>query len=765
MEAHPYCSELNETSATSASTTGKESPPDTSRFPDVNAGVVDEDGHRSFADASPSIKRRKFNAHHRHDQNRPMAACVIIRILSATYGPSESLVAKSCMHPESNDGTSTAGEESARIPLTRDCAPFLRALLVEARDREEVECNERQNLKEQTQGIVSDGTAKSCPLNPADRTMPRTSRPHAERPKTDSDGIRLRSTVDGQSRTFVFLLGGGGRRSMNASFGDPSPGTSKQLRVHYMVTEISTHDGNDLASRAARTQIYRANFAEHERVVLRRRLSTVPRGNEKVRLTSIVARNTASASLECGPRWSMNPATSEVVLPILLPFLEIRERVQCRVVCSCWKTLVRQWGVATTIDVNDRSMVTNSRPTFSRPVLRGILAHSYSSLQRLFLGGFNALQQGDLHPALPQMQNLNTLDVSRCNALDNTTLKLLTTDPIRHTLRVLYLKGLYRVTDAGLRDVCESCTHLEVLDISHIDNITDRGAQEIQQLNCLRALFLRENYLLTNESLDVITQRCMKLAQLTLWGCIRVKHLKFDVFTSERLTILNLWGCYSLGDDTALIIGNMPNLSSLIVSECHRLTDGFVQTLVAFPCIQQGLQHLHLRYLKRITDASIVAIGQNLHQGLYSLDLSFCSRLTAMGIYQLLDSCRHCLAELRLTSCSNLQIGRQEEDDEFHDRATSGARRHGNGRDHAGYWILNALQRPYGATLLSSQYNHALCMLDVRGCGGQPVPDGAYPDKDPFVVGMVALQFEQKIPGLFARPAKHCIRTFRSQSC
>ena len=86
-----------------------------------------------------------------------------------------------------------------------------------------------------------------------------------------------------------------------------------------------------------------------------------------------------------------------------------------------------------------------------------------------------------------------------------------------------------------------------------------------------------------NGSIDVITEKCTRLEQLTLWGCTRLDHLSFDltdessVFTSRNLVLLKLWGCHSLKDDGAIALAGMSStLRTLIVSECHRLTDAFV---------------------------------------------------------------------------------------------------------------------------------------------------------------------------------------------
>jgi len=175
-----------------------------------------------------------------------------------------------------------------------------------------------------------------------------------------------------------------------------------------------------------------------------------------------------------------------------------------------------------------------------------------------------------LHPALPTLRNLNVLDISYCFRLDDSTLQILAQAGMTSTttLRVLYLKGLRKVTDVGLKAICSSCNQLKVLDLSHLTNITDDGGRCIQRLLFLRALFLRDNWLLTNDSIDAITTSCSKLEQLTLWGCIRVRHLNFDIQNNgtsnantsssagNRLVILNLWGCHDLEDDTADVLSS-----------------------------------------------------------------------------------------------------------------------------------------------------------------------------------------------------------------
>ena len=279
----------------------------------------------------------------------------------------------------------------------------------------------------------------------------------------------------------------------------------------------------------------------------------------------------------------LRSASFEIVLPMMLSFLEVRERVQCRLVCRLWRNIVRDWGVASIIDSTDPTF----KHAFNRPFLRGILAHSYSSLHSLRLSDFDELTPEDLHPSLPHLRKLRVLDISRCIHLNDDTLSLLA-EHANSTLEVLYIKGLTKVSDAGVGSICKSCRKLTVLDVSNT-SISDETGVLIGELTKLRALYMRDNFRLTNKSIDAITANCTKLNQLVLWGCVKLKHLTFEdttaaagvpnhkitSFTSGRLVSLSLWGCYSLRDDVAISLGVMTQLRSLIVSECHRLTDNF----------------------------------------------------------------------------------------------------------------------------------------------------------------------------------------------
>jgi hypothetical protein len=268
--------------------------------------------------------------------------------------------------------------------------------------------------------------------------------------------------------------------------------------------------------------------------------------------------------------------------------------------------------------------------------------------------------------------------------------------------------------------------------------MTDVSGIALSRLPNLRAIYMRDNYQLTNVSITPLTQKCHKLEQLTLWGCIKVQELQFTYCASsirQTLVLLNLWGCHTLSDTAAVALEGMTSLQSLIVNECHCFTDHFFVSIAH--SLSDRLRHLQARYCKRMTDTGLTALSHQL-TGLYSLDLSFCTRLSSSAIVELLHVRAHSLVELRLQSCKNFSIGSYKDLRRPHvDPGSSGRA------------IVTVLQTLGPTSCLSA--------LDVRDCGGQSTSttprqsQGGYLPDDPFVQTMNDLGFQQRVFGYFAR--------------
>ena len=540
----------------------------------------------------------------RFEENQKRDPHILLTIVSAHYRPSEGIrqggVEHYCQEPRHHHhhhhsnaaagGTTTAARSREQAfqeadpelsRFSRDVTPHLRALVLVQQYREtscrwpyaeDVKWNDPENDKNPAVPVVVSSSSSSS--------------------SRQQSSILSAMNKGGMKRTQIRVFDGG----MNSVFGDPCPGTSKRLFVNYTISEVeekdrmssssSSLDGGASArlhlkrSRAASSEVHHMVFAEHEAVVLRRQLNNTYRG-DSARASQLKDDSTENTELEqrnvVPSTRSLPPSVYEILLPLCMPFLQVKERVQCQLVCNPWRSIVRQWGIATTINIQDDSFL-----AFTRPLLRGLVSHSFSSLHSLFLGGMADLEKSDLNPSIPHLKVLRCLDVSYCRALDDETLHLLSLH-CKNTLRVLYLKGLRQVTDAGFIQLCRGCTNLQVLDVSLIP-ITDLAGMEIgRQLVQLQALFLRDNYQLTSLSTSLIASNCTQLEQLTLWGCTRLHQLQSfhsSVMSSSsyppNLTMLNLWGCHRLKDDLSLVLASLTNLRSLTVSECHLLTDQFM---------------------------------------------------------------------------------------------------------------------------------------------------------------------------------------------
>ena len=537
----------------------------------------------------------------------------IVRIISATYGPSHG---RRLAH-----GEVVPPSESARIPYTRDVLPFVRALLIaQQRQRQQYPNDDGREVDwqdyEEDYDASADGDTKG----------------YNEAPNSYARQYKRRKVIHE-----IPLMDG---KSMNMVFGDPCPGTTKRL-------DITTIDHG---------KIYRVSFAEHERVVLKRKalyfgergllhaaaqavkqtqheeaeelstgqaklsagaelsssLSETVSSSVALHLSRLRSQSTAeladstatslkqsqtlletatgaasgtcdqgmrqnyhqeysesknasstpqSSTLEltCSQfassdtnnasssgdntpattvndeavhffspttKWRLGCGTSEIVLPVILPYLTLQQRVHCQQVCKTWKNVISEQGVAQHIDVNDPSSYA-FKARYTNRILKGIISNSYPSLQRLFLNNYAELTPQDFHPAIPYLRKLTHLDVSRCIQLTDETL-LLIAQHLKDTLEVLYMKGLRNTSDAGLTAISQSCRKLRVLEISNVP-ITDASGIAIgRNLHKLEALYMRDNFLLTNASVNVIMSLCSKLTQLTLWGCTRITTVQSD---------------------------------------------------------------------------------------------------------------------------------------------------------------------------------------------------------------------------------------------
>ncbi len=480
---------------------------------------------------------------------------------------------------------------------------------------------------------------------------------------------------------------------MNVVFGDPCPGSTKVLRINYVFLdyvrkEEESNGESDPGYQITPSRTFHSTIAEHEPILLRRQdphLLLLSDNKPKTQYRPATIQQSTN-SLVDSTQSTLSASKSEITLPIIFPFLSVRQRARCQLVCLHWREIVLRKGITETIDINDHALFPLCQDTSSvrdiaigsplkpqllsrlntvphthtttkhphRALLRGLLRNSHSSLTSLVLNDFFQLHPPlDIHPTLPHLRKLKRLDISRIPSITDDTINLISSH-IGEQLEVLYMKGVRGVSDDGIVQLVRLCNRLKVLDVSHMHQLTDKSGLAIgQNLTKLETFHGRDNYKMTNNSVDLIFKNCKQLVQGTFWGCIKLTHIGPDTtdLSASNIVLLNLWGCIGLTDDCVERLSTLTNLRSLCVNDCHKLTDKFVleisQTLTQ-------LRHLQLRYLRRIKDESLNAIALRLSE-LFSLDLSFCTKLSVVGLNELLLGCRS-LSELRLYSCTQLNV-------------------------------------------------------------------------------------------------------------
>jgi hypothetical protein len=458
---------------------------------------------------------------------------IAVRILSATYGPSHE---RRLMH-----GEVVPADATLRMPYSRDVLPIILAYLHRKQNVHEIHCGILLEEDDRLDTVCR----KLTGANVAEDFYCKRRKLGSEKSLKNANEVAI---MDG--------------KSMNIIFGDPCPGTTKRLDLTYVFND-NFQRGSDIESDIFNhSLICHASFAEHEQVLLKRKvfksagennlqstgkhdreletlsrnqLATCQRFGDSEGLVSATNKLLNESKVDSALsvqsngqsiKWKLHSEISEIVLPIILPYLTLLQRLQCQQVCKTWKMVISEQGVAEYIDINEPfAFVAKTR--YTNRILKGIISNSYPSLQRLFLNNYTALSPQDFHPVIPHLRKLTQLDVSRCVELNNETL-LLIARHLKDTLEILYMKGLRNTSDIGLIAISESCHKLCILEISNVP-ITDASGTAIgQHLHKLVALYMRDNFLLTNLSLNAILSGCSKLTQLTLWGCTRITNFQGD---------------------------------------------------------------------------------------------------------------------------------------------------------------------------------------------------------------------------------------------
>lgn len=150
-------------------------------------------------------------------------------------------------------------------------------------------------------------------------------------------------------------------------------------------------------------------------------------------------------------------------------------------------------------------------------------------------------------------------------------------------LQTLHISGC-DFTEAGIAIIANNCHMLQSVKVSYMVNITSSGLAALWAANPnLIEVDLSDNYLLSDDDVVLLLQRCVNVRELDLSFC-------------ENLT------------DAAIIAvaERCPNLTSIDISACDNISDA---ALLSLGQHSHALKSIGISYNSNITDAGIAALA------------------------------------------------------------------------------------------------------------------------------------------------------------
>lgn len=290
----------------------------------------------------------------------------------------------------------------------------------------------------------------------------------------------------------------------------------------------------------------------------------------------------------------------------------------------------------------------------------------------------NSSLSGNGLEALVALQNLAHLDLNDSYDVDDDGLAHLAELPCLKTLKV----SQSEVSDVGIANLVD--LPLEVLDVSHCQQVTDECGKSLAQIATLTELDVSFTHVtgfgfkrlqkIKTLSLEHNNVTDAGLEELCEIASIEILNLAFCHFTDKglqhlpklKLKRLELENCANITDGACVHVGaiktleklslrsnkigdkgvaqltQLQNLNYLDLSLCKQISDKGLEHVVEL----QNLEQLGLQYLKRVTDEGVVQIEQLSNLVKLNLSGTKVSKNTAL---RLVANLKH-LAQLNVDS-------------------------------------------------------------------------------------------------------------------
>ncbi|WVZ54892.1 hypothetical protein U9M48_005632 [Paspalum notatum var. saurae] len=253
-------------------------------------------------------------------------------------------------------------------------------------------------------------------------------------------------------------------------------------------------------------------------------------------------------------------------------------------------------------------------------------------------------------PVIMKLPNLQVLTLVGCIGIDDDALGSVENECSK-SLQVLDMSHCQNVTDVGVSSIVKSMPNLLELDLSYCcPQVTPSMARSFKNITKLRTLKL-EGCKFVADGLKTIGTSCVSIRELSLSKCSGVTdmELSFSVSRLKNLLTLDITCCRNITDvSLAAITSSCASLISLRMEACSRVSSGALQ-LIGKHCSQ--LEELDL------TDSDLDDEGLKALAGcskLSSLKIGICLRISDEGLTHIGKSCPK-LRDIDLYRCGGIR--------------------------------------------------------------------------------------------------------------
>lgn len=201
------------------------------------------------------------------------------------------------------------------------------------------------------------------------------------------------------------------------------------------------------------------------------------------------------------------------------------------------------------------------------------------------------------------------------------------------------------ITNDSLIQIFTHCKELRELKINQCQFINDYGFTKsplaVNEFEQLRILDLTNVVMVTDQTVDCITQAAPKIRNLIFNKCVNITDKGVDYLSrlGRYLHYIHLGSCRHITDEAVIhLVSKCTRIRYIDLASCHKLGDDTVIALASLP----KLKRIGLVKCTRITNRAIMALTRNARTSfsLERIHLSYCDQLTVQAISVLVIHCK-----------------------------------------------------------------------------------------------------------------------------